>query len=765
MTGNGNGNGNGHGHGIATGPLLSGTQPPQFVHWRAMWILARRSWWLVGGLPAFTVLAMLAWLWLSPPNYKATIVLRLADARRELARGVEQTTEEPERTTEDLLSQVQMLRSHSIAEAIIDSTGLRLQPKFGGFAPTLLTAVRVDSDAPADTLQLEFQATGYTVKNRAGLTVNGTYDTPLKIGGVGFTITGQPEVHSTRWVVAPTEAAVDRFIAQIKTARRPGTNIVDVSYTARQPALAQSVVNVLGTVFQNLEATSAQNQSKRRRIFLDEQLRRTDSLLAEAQQALSAFRSHQEVYSSRDKMASQQVALLDLETRRIALDANRDSYKSALSQLEQGDSTVRRAALRALAGNVELAANPVVVSLYTQLVSQQRALDSLRQIAPEQNPDVRRLAQLAAGTENDLKAAMRSHAATLDQQATALGTQTSRIAQGVRELPTVEAQEVRLVQQVETIKSLGNQLREERQRAAMAEAIAVGEVEIVDAARLPYKPVQTFASLKLLLALIFGVGSGVGLAMVRERWDLSIRNPEEMVEQLQLSSLGLIPKVDPAQVEGMEAYRVLRTRLLLTPEVAKARSVVITSAIAGEGKSTTAANLAAAFAWEGRRVLLIDADLWRGRLHRLFATRRSPGLADCLMQDKPLAEAIRTTDIKTLWFMPGGKTAGPPSDLLTRGRMPRLLEQLKDHFDLVLIDTPPVLTAAETTVLSTSADGVVLVVRAGHTDREAVQHAVREIGAVGARLVGAVLNDPKELTRKYGPSYYKSYYSYAREEG
>src|ERR1041385_1901606 len=411
--------------------------------------------------------------------------------------------------------------------------GRRLQPKCGGFAPTLLTAVRVDSDAPADTLQLEFQATGYTVKNRAGLTVNGTYDTPLRIGGVGFTITGQPEVHSTRWVVVPTEAAVDRFIAQIKTARRPGTNIVDVSYTARQPALAQSVVNVLGTVFQNLEATSAQNQSKRRRIFLDEQLRRTDSLLAEAQQALSAFRSHQEAYSSRDKMASQQVALLDLETRRIALDANRDSYKSALSQLEQGDSTVRRAALRALAGNVELAANPVVVSLYTQLVSQQRALDSLRQIAPEQNPDVRRLAQLAAGTDNDLKAARPSHAATLDQQATALGTQTSRVAQGVRELPTVEAQEVRLVQQVETIKSLGNQLREERQRAAMAEAIAVGEVEIVDAARLPYKPVQTFASLKLLLALIFGVGSGVGLAMVRERWDLSIRNPEEMVEQLQ----------------------------------------------------------------------------------------------------------------------------------------------------------------------------------------------------------------------------------------
>lgn len=757
MTGNGNGNGNGHG-------TPSASLPPA-LHWRAIWILARRSWWLVFGLPIVTGTLVLAWLWLTPPSFRATAVLRLADARRDMTRNVEQTAPEPERTTEQLLSQIQMLRSRSMAQEVIDSTGLRLQPRYKSFAPALLTAVHVAGDAPADTLDLQFDATQYTVKNRAGITATSPYGTAVRVGGVSFTVTAQPTEKTGRWVVRPLEESIDRFIELVRPVRRPGTDIVDLNYTARQAVLAQRVVNTLATVFQSFEAQNAQNQSKRRRIFLDEQLRRTDSLLAEAQQALSNFRSNQEVYSSRDKLASQQVALLDLETRRIALDADRDGYRSLLNQLEQGDSTVRRAALRTFAGNAELAANPVVVALYNQLLGQQRALDSLRQIAPPTNPDVQRLAQLAGTTENDLKAAMRSHAATLDTRANALRTQTSRVAAGVRVLPTVEAQEVRLVQQVETIKNLGNQLREERQRAAMAEAIEVGEVEIVDLARLPYKPVPTLASLKVLLALIFGLGAGVGLALVRERWDVSIRNPEEMVAQLQLSSLGLIPRVDPAQVEGMEAYRVLRTRLLLTPEIARAHSVVITSAIAGEGKSTTAANLAAAFAWEGRRVLLIDADLWRGRLHRLFATRRTPGLADCLLHDKPLPDAIRSTDIKTLWFMPGGKTNGPPSDLLTRVRMPRLLQQLREHFDLVLIDTPPVLTAAETAVLSTSADGVVLVVRAGHTDREAVQHAVREIGAVGGRLVGAVLNDPKELTRKYGPSYYKSYYSYAREEG
>jgi len=754
MTGNGS-NGNGH--------HLSAPQGPQLIHWRTLWILARRNWWLVTVLPVLTVTLMGAWLALAPKNYRATVVLRLADARRSLTRNVEQTSVEPERSTEQLLSQIQMMRSRSMAEAIVDSTGLRLMARTRKFAPSLLTDVHVDPRAPADTLQLEFGAERYSVRNHTDSVTVG-YGVAARVGGATFTVRSKPQATKGRWFVLPNEQAIDRFNERLHTSRRPGTDLVDVSFIDRQPAVAQRVVNTLADVYQSFEAQNAQNQSKRRRIFLDEQLRRTDSLLTEAQQTLSSFRSREAVYSTGDKAASQQVALLDLETRRIALDADRDGYRRLLTQLESGDSLARRAALRMLAGHPELAANPVVVKLYDQLLTQRRSLDSLRQFASIQNPDVQHLLNLAEATESDLRAAMRSHASTLDARAAALRTQSTRVAAGVRELPTVEAQEVRLVQQVETIKSLGNQLREERQRAAMAEAVEVGEVEIIDAARLPYKPIPSLAALKLLLALIFGVGLGVGFALLRERWDVSIKSPEEMVSTLQLSSLGLIPRVDPTQVEGMEAYRVLRTRMLLSPDAARARSVVITSAIAGEGKSTTAANLAAAFAWEGRRVLLIDGDLWRGRLHRLFSTRRSPGLADCLLHEQAIPEAFRSTEIATLSFMPSGRTAGPPSDLVTGTRMPRLLDQLKEHFDLVLIDTPPVLTAAETAVLSTSVDGVVLVVRAGHTDREAVQHAVREIHAVGAKLVGAVLNDPKELTRKYGPSYYKSYYSYARED-
>lgn len=746
----------------------NGNYPDPQVPWRMALGTARRYWWLVIGGLALTVGLTLTWIWMAPSEYRATMVLRLADARRALTRGVEQTSVEPVRSTEQLLSQIQMLRSRWVASAVVDSVGLRLQPTFKGFKQHLLTDVHVDVDAPSDTLRLEFGQSDYTIRaaNGQDVPISVAYGTLATVKGVSFTIAARPATKKARWVVLPREEAIDQLIERVRTFRRPSTSIVDVSYTVRRAALAQRVVNTLATVFQSLEARGAQDQSRRRRIFLDEQLRRTDSLLAEAQLALSAFRSRQQVYSSRDKLAAQQVGLLDLETRRIQLDADRDSYRSLLTQLEKGDSIARRAALRSLAANPEVAANPVVFRLYDQLLIQQKSLDSLRVGAAATNPDLIRLSALTAGTEDQLRASMRSHMDALDSRAAALHTQEARTAAGVRELPTIEAQEVRLVQQVDAIRKLGDQLREERQRAAMAEAVEVGEVEIVDLASLPYKPVPGFGMLKLLLSAVLGLGLGIGGALLVERMDPSIRHAGDIETSLQLNSLALIPRVDPSKVEGTEAYRVLRTRLLLAPEASRAKTVVVTSAIAGEGKTTTSANLACSLAWEGRRVLLVDGDLWRGRLHRRFKGKRTPGLAECLLAGEPIDGAIRTTDIATLSFMPSGKGVGAPSDMVTSARVPKLFAQLREQFDLVVIDSPPVLAASETVVLSTSADGVVLVVRAGHTDREVVQHAVHQIASTGGHLVGAVLNDPSEITLRYGsPYYYGSYYgTYTRED-
>lgn len=738
--------------------------------WQDVVGAARRRLWLVLAVPAVLLVGTGLMLFRETPIYRATAVLRLGDARRALTSGLEAQVE-PTRLMDPLLSQTQILKSRALLGAVVDSLGMRLVVDYGRFSAALLDSVSVAAGAASDTLSLRFSATGVTVRGTVD-SVSAVYGQTVRLaeGAVRFRVKARPKKDDEAiWIVQSRDEAIDHMLKQLRVVPRSQTNVVDVTYTSRRPTVAEDVVNMIAREFQAMDARSAQDQSRRRRLFLDEQLKRADSLLAQAQLSLSAFRSRQEVYSSRDKLAAQQTQIAGLSTRRWDLEAQRDAYRALLTKLQSPIPAEHEQALRALVSTPGVAANPLLAQLQTQLLKYQISLDSLTSGAwgsSATNPDVQRLKDLIASTEDQITRAMRSQLASLDAQIGAVQTQVARSEAAIRVLPAVEAQEVRLVQEVETSRRLGDQLREERQRAHMAEAVEVGQVEIVDVASLPYQPVRGFGIVKLVLAVVLGLGLGGGAAVVIEKLDPSIRRPDEIEDGLQLHSLAVIPKVDPARVEGTEAYRVLRTNLLLAPEAERARTVVVTSALAGEGKTTTAANLACSLAWEGRRVLLVDGDLWRGRLHRRFRGPRSPGFAESLLSDDPIAAAIRPTDIATLSFMPSGKCSGAPSDIVTSARVPRLLAQLREQFDVVLIDSPPVLATAEAVVLASSVDGVVLVVRAGQTDRDEVEHAMRQITGVGACLVGAVLNDPADVTRRYGyKNYYGSYYgTYAQKD-
>lgn len=737
--------------------------------WQDILVAGRRRLWLVLGLPAIMVVGTAIMVFRETPVYRATTVLRLGDARRAMTSGLEAAVE-PTRLMDPLLSQTQMLKSRALLGAVVDSLGMRLTPDFAGFPAALLDSVFVAPDAPADTLSLAFSPAGVTAHGTAG-DATAAYGQTLVLGGgaVRFRVKARPKATQGTWIVQSRDEAIDRMLPRLRVAPRTQTNVVDVTYTAYRPALAAQVVNLIGRTFQVMDARNARDQSRRRRLFLDEQLGRSDAMLAQAQRALSAFRSRQEVFSSRDKLAAQQADIAGLSARQSELEAQRDAYQALLSKLQSPTAAEHDQALRALVSTPGVAANPLLTQLQTQLLKHQNSLDSLTSGtwgSAATNPDVRRLRTLITATEDQIMRATRSQLASLDAQIGAVRSQASRSAAAIRGLPAAEAQEVRLVQEVETSRRLGDHVRDERQRAQMAEAVEVGQVEIVDVAGVPYRPVPRYGALKLALAVLLGFGVGGGAALALEKLDASIHRRDEIEEILQLHSLAVIPKVDAARIEGTEAYRVLRTRLLLAPEADRARTIVVTSAVPGEGKTMTAANLAASLAWEGQRVLLVDGDLWRGRLHRLLRTRKSPGFAESLIQDEPIPEAIRTTDIARLSFMPNGKGVGAPSDLVTRARASALLARLRDQFDLVVIDTPPVLGAAETVVLASSVDGVLLVVRAGHTDRDTVQDATRQIAGVGARLVGAVLNDPDNIMRGYGyRDYYGSYHdAYARAD-
>jgi len=728
-----------------------------------------------------------------PPKYRATALIRLTDARRSIAEGIENPERGQSPDIKPVYSQIELLKSRALVGAVVDSEGLRLRPKKREFSPTLLTRVQIDPAVLADSFAMSFSPAGVTVRN-------GSHETQVPYGGVyrtagvSFAVASDPGIARAMLMLSPREKTIDAVLANLRVSRHEDTDVVDVNYVDLSPSIAQRVVNRLVTTFQDANIRAAQGQSRRRRLFLQEQLREIDAQLARAQGALTAFRVQQQLFSSRDKLQAQQAALMTLDMRWEELNADRRMYESLLAKVQGPPSDQTDGELRAVIAAPGLTGNPVIAQLYPQLAQYQTARDSLttgewRSAAG--NPDVARLDQLIKGTKQRLVGAVSGHVATLDARLNALSALRARSAAATAALPRAESVEEQLVRQVDANRALADRLREEYQKARMAEVVEAGQVEIVDLAAVPYVPLGRMRLFKLLVGLIVGAVVGTGGALLSESASARVRRRVDLEAELQVPVLSIIPKIElpparnesrrglarvlrgrrvagrrtagaqpaaaPLSAAGGEAFRLLRSSLKWTQGAESAKVLVVTSAVPQEGKTTTSTNLAAAFALEGRRVLLIDCDLHRTRLHVALRVLRDPGLAQVLRGYLPAAGAIRSTFIDGLWFLPAGRDKGGVADLLGSDRMRSLLKDLLEHFDVIVLDTPPVLAVADAASVGPLADGVLLVVRAGVTDRRLVGQAIRQLDSVGARVVGAVLNDPRGEAQRYGDYYDYSY--------
>jgi capsular exopolysaccharide synthesis family protein len=340
----------------------------------------------------------------------------------------------------------------------------------------------------------------------------------------------------------------------------------------------------------------------------------------------------------------------------------------------------------------------------------------------------------------------------------------------------------------ETNRTLYEGLLQKLKEAGVTAGLRSNNIREVDIARTPASPAEPNIPRNLGFGFVLGLTSGIGLAFLLEGVDNTVRTPEQAQAVSGLPSLGMIPLGPKSTSESgaksglavasskgsielitqsrplsqmAESYRALRTSLLLTSVGAPPKTILITSALPREGKSTTSINTAIVLAQKGTCVLLIDADLRRPSLHKTLGMGPRIGLSNVLTGGATLQQAtVRSTLLPNLYILPAGTAPPNPSELLASARMFDLLAEVREQYDHIVVDTPPTLSVTDAVVLSTRADAVVLVIRSAQTTKPALRRARDILAQVNARVAGVLLN----AVNLDSPDYYY-YYEYQGKYG
>ena len=339
---------------------------------------------------------------------------------------------------------------------------------------------------------------------------------------------------------------------------------------------------------------------------------------------------------------------------------------------------------------------------------------------------------------------------------------------------TDETQRTRLETSLAQYRTTYSSLVATYQQVKLNEAKATNNIVIAEPATVPTSPIRPRTRTNALLAAVVGALLALGVVFLVEYLDDTIKTPDDVSRVSGLSTLGAIARLKDTggtrqliawlrtKAPESEAYRTLRTNIQFSSVDNPIRALLVTSSGPGEGKSTTTANLAVVLAQTGQRVIVVDTDLRRPVLHKVFGVPNNIGLTNALLAGESMVveEYLQPTEIETLSVLTSGPIPPNPSELLGSHRMHHLIEALSKAADIAIFDSPPVLAVTDAVVMARQVDGVLLVADAGHTREQAIANAVGELKKTGANVLGVALN---RLDSRRGGYYY--YYYYSDEEG
>jgi len=573
---------------------------------------------------------------------------------------------------------------------------------------------------------------------------------------------------------------VNQFLGRLKIEPIRNSMLVKIHFDSNHPELSALVANTLTTNYiqQNLELRFITTEKAKE--WLTNQLQDLKGNVERADEDLQAFGSKHDIISLEDnenvtmqRLSELNEALTQAESDRIAKEATyrqiRDKNVDALPPILENKliSDLKQAYIQLEAQYVKQLEtfkpdHPEMARLKKQMDILKARLDG-------------EIGKIASGIKNDYESSLRRERllrqAFEQQKKKAMQMKEKAIQYNI------------LKREADTNRELYKGLLQRMKEAGIAAGITASNIQLIDQAELPIAPYKPKKRLNLTLALFVGLFLGIGLAFFFEYLDRSVRTPEDVEQLARLPFFGLVPEIPherrrwvekkpffPVEVITFglprsmisEAFRNIRTSILLSFSGNPPKKIVISSPNPAEGKTMIAINTAIALSQMGAQVLIIEADLRKPRVHKIFHQENGLGLSNFLSGNVELHSIIRKTEIPNLYCILGGPLPPNPSELLGSSVFKTMLECLEERFDHIIIDAPPTLGFADTIILSTSVDGVILVVHGGKTPRETLQRAKDVLIQVNAKILGVVINRVDIRITDYGgyAYYYHNYQDY-----
>jgi capsular exopolysaccharide synthesis family protein len=733
-------------------------------YWR---IIVKRKWVAITFAGA-VVLFVALFTFLATPRYESNVTLLIEEGTSKML-SIEEAFGYQPRVFQDLRffnTQINLLQSKSLAERVVKELNLLSRPEFSPKKRSFLSTI-------IDILTFKWL---FSKKKPKG------------------------DESQSLYASNPYSEIAASLQKGIKVKPIRDTKLVEVSYVSPFPTISAEVVNTVAEEFMDFSIEKRYERTQQASDFLSTQIEALREELGEKERELQKYIKDEDLFSLSSLSDSESATL-------NTLDDYYEAYTQARIDRIKAEAAFRELKDVDVSSIPQSLSNPTIQQLKTEYSRIKNEYDVKSKDLKPSHPEMVRLKARLDSINDELRKvvdAAESEYRAAQKKESYLKSLLDRQKEDVARMSSSAILYNSLKIEVENKRRQLNSLVERRDDTLVSERLGGLEstnISIIDRAEIPKNPISPKKDRNFLLGILFGLIGGVGLCFLLEYVDNTVKGPEDVEKLAGLPSLGIIPYFAPGelgkkkgygaklgytysygdetedeedikqikQIELVnhlypnlsisEDYRTVRSSILFSNADSPPKTIAFTSALPMEGKTANVVNMAVSFAQLEQKVLVVDSDLRKPRLNRIFQSRNIAGLSGYLTGKAELKDAIRKTSLNNIWLLASGPIPPNPAELLNSNKMKEMMKEVKKGFDVILLDTPPILAVIDGTIVSSLADSTVLVISAGKLTRKPFMSAVEELRRARANLIGVIFNG---LRMGKGENFYMDYYRYYR---